>query len=79
MVIHRHPVVNLKSRDKEWTKHIFYSFFIPRCLKSSADRKSETVSFAGQKQSGQFFGKSDFSVRIIKINQAKRNIDERTP
>ena len=78
MLIHHNPLVNLKLKDKLKSQNIkLYSIFILPYLKSSADRKPETASFTGQKQSGKFFGKSDLSVWIIKINQAKRNINDR--
>lgn len=46
-------------------------------LKCSADRKAETVAFAGQKQTGQILGKADFGVRVDVVNQPKRHVDDR--
>ncbi len=46
-------------------------------LKSSANREAETTALARQKQSRKVFGKPDLSIRIVIINQAERNVDDR--
>lgn len=51
--------------------------FILHSLKSSADRKAEAAALTRQKQSRQLFSASDFRIRIVIINQAERNVDDR--
>ena len=46
-------------------------------LEGSSDRKAETAAFAGQIQCRQFVGYAEFAVRVIEINQTKRDIYDR--
>ena len=53
------------------------SIFPSPSLKRSSDRKSESVPLTRQENSGQFLGYSELGVRIVEIDQAKRNIHDR--
>ena len=46
-------------------------------LKCPADRKAEAASFALQKETRQFFSESELRIRVIEINQAKRDVNDR--
>ena len=46
-------------------------------LKRPADRKFEAMTLPGQENAGQFLSKSKLTVRIVKVDQAKRNVDDR--
>ena len=56
---------------------LFIPHSYPSSLKCPADRKPETITLAGQKQPRKLFGKSDFRVWVVIINQAERNVDYR--
>ena len=46
-------------------------------LKRPTDRKFEAVTLSGQENAGQFLGESKLAVRVVKVDQAKRNVDDR--
>ena len=54
-----------------------YQATVVNCLKCPADRKAKAASFTRQKEIWQFFSEANFRIRVVKINQAKRDVDNR--
>ena len=56
---------------------VSYQATVVNRLKCPADREAEAASFARQKEIRQLFSESEFRVRVVKIDQPERHVDDR--
>ena len=56
---------------------VCYQATVVNSLKCSADRKAKAAFLTRQEEIWYFLSNTDFRIRIVKINQAKRHVDNR--